>query len=159
MPAQVTDFASGAASVSTGYYGSCARKTDETLWCWGMVIGDGTTSTRVRPVRISPTTIGFTQLASRGSTSCAARADGSLACWGENKYGQLGPGVTGGTRLVPWELPAVDGVAQVAVSIDTTCVRRKDGSLWCWGGNRFGELGDGSMPMSSVTPVRPRLCP
>ena len=67
--------------------------------------------------------------------------------------------MTSATRMLPFELTTVDDVAQLALGIDTTCVRRKDNSVWCWGGNRFGELGDGSTATPSLVPVRPRLCP
>jgi alpha-tubulin suppressor-like RCC1 family protein len=68
-------------------------------------------------------------------------------------------GMTSGTRMLPYELTSVGDVAQLALTTDTTCVRRKDSSVWCWGGNRVGELGDGSTATPSLVPVRPRLCP
>jgi alpha-tubulin suppressor-like RCC1 family protein len=152
----VVDLA-GVAEVRAGFYRSCARKTDGTVWCWGQFTGDGTNVVRIRPVQVSYTTVGFAQLAVGGEVVCAARSDGSLACWGNNQYGQVGTGTASGTLMAPSELTAIADVVQVAAGIDATCARKADSSIWCWGGNRFGELGNGTTA-ASLVPAPAKIC-
>ena len=88
--------------------------------------------------------------------SFAIRADGSLWAWGLNSDGQLGDG-TFESRSVPFKL--MDDVVHVATSIGRVSERRfsmavkTDGSLWAWGKNRYGQLGDGTTT-DRLHPVR-----
>lgn len=52
----------------------------------------------------------------------------------------------------------LDDVRQVSAGTTHTCALRADGSVWCWGDNSVGQLGDGSL-QSSSTPVRVRALP
>ncbi|HEY0712517.1 MAG TPA: hypothetical protein VGF45_07580, partial [Polyangia bacterium] len=81
---------------------------------------------------------------------CAVRSNGTVWCAGDNTYGQLGDGSTT-ARLEPVQVPGVTEAVEVAASRTdhgwvggNTCARRKDGSVWCWGTNNYGQLGDGS---------------
>lgn len=85
---------------------------------------------------------------------CAIRADGTLWCWGNNGRGQCGTGVATPELPAPSMvvgLPA--GVASVSVSWDFTCALLVDGTVWCWGANSFGQLGDGTFE-DRLTPVQ-----
>jgi alpha-tubulin suppressor-like RCC1 family protein len=77
--------------------------------------------------------------------TCAVLADGTVRCWGENTFGQLGDGTTDNTRPLP--VP-VSGLSTAAVGLaagrDHTCAVLADGSGRCWGGNAFGQIGDGT---------------
>lgn len=77
---------------------------------------------------------------------CALMSDGTVRCRGYNDYGQLGIGPT--ERAVVDEARTVsglDGVEQVVTSSGyTTCARRRDGSVWCWGRQAGNMLGIGS---------------
>jgi alpha-tubulin suppressor-like RCC1 family protein len=93
-----------------------------------------------------------------GGHTCAAKADGTLRCWGANPYGQLGS-PTVGTISVPVQVaPSLIGatVALVCAGGTHTCARDTDSSLWCWGGNQYGQLG---APMSANSTVPVQVAP
>ena len=76
--------------------------------------------------------------------ACAIKSDGTLACWGAGDNGRLGDG-SGNSRSTPVYVSALGtGVAQVAAGGTHTCAVKTDGSLWCWGYNAYGQLGDGT---------------
>ena len=75
--------------------------------------------------------------------SCALKTDGSLWCWGLNYAGELGDGATA-TRTTPVSVfGASSGVAGVSLGSAHGCAAKTDGSVWCWGLNTTGQLGDG----------------
>lgn len=76
--------------------------------------------------------------------SCAALAGGDLWCWGDNQRAQLGksPKDGGPTQSAsPLQTPAVTDVARVFVGYDSTCVVKRDHTVWCWGYNVGGNIG------------------
>ncbi len=91
----------------------------------------------------------FAGLALGGKHGCLWRDDGTVACWGRGQYGELGNGQSPDTpRLTAAAVrtsatEVLDGVAQVSTGDDYTCARRREGSIWCWGSNALGQLGNG----------------
>lgn len=137
------------AKVSAGYGMSAAIKTDGTLWTWGAstlfgALGDGLNTDRSSP---GTTAVGGTtweRVSCGGSVTAAVKIDGTLWTWGLGTSGQLGTGSTT-SRLTPgtvagggtnWKDVATSSVHMVAV--------KTDGSIWTWGANGTGQLGDGS---------------
>jgi alpha-tubulin suppressor-like RCC1 family protein len=98
--------------------------------------------------------------------ACAIRKNATtgaqtLWCWGADDYGQLGnskttplcgpPGCTeGGQQNTPIQVGMDTDWSAVAGGLSHTCALKLDGSLWCWGRNRYGELGTGT---ASTTPT------
>ena len=71
--------------------------------------------------------------------------DGGAWCWGFNVYGQLGDGTTGDSTS-PRRVVGLDsGVKELALGMYHTCALKLDGTVYCWGFNRAGQLGDGTM--------------
>ncbi|HEY6079829.1 MAG TPA: hypothetical protein VIW29_13540 [Polyangiaceae bacterium] len=148
---------------------SCALKLDETVACWGRgdhgELGDG--EFHVVPGSFTPLGLadpvsvqelgGVTAITSGLFHSCALRGEtASIYCWGAGNAGQLGDGIfhmfdDAGVALP--QLVEIDDVAQVSAAGSHTCVLLGDGSVWCWGDNLFGQLGDDSMT-NSATPLR-----
>ena len=85
--------------------------------------------------------------------SCAIRSDGSVYCWGRNHLGQLGNGLTGvEVNLTPVRVTGITDAVGIAVGYNHSCAIRSDGSVYCWGSNQWGQLGDGTRTSRS-TPV------
>jgi alpha-tubulin suppressor-like RCC1 family protein len=143
-PVQI--MSSGVSSVALGGGHTCAVKTDGSLWCWGWngfgQLGDGTWTDKNTPVQIMSS--GVSSVALGDSHTCAIKQDGSLWCWGNNWFGQLGDGTSGWgiNKNTPVQIMS-SGVSSVALGGYHTCAVKTDGSLWCWGRNNYGQLGDG----------------
>lgn len=147
-PLQVDSLETHVAELATGIEDTYARKADGSLWCWGHnsfgELGDGTTTLRMTPVRVVSLGTQVAHVVANDFSACALKIDGTLWCWGDNKYGQLGDGTTT-MRTTPVQVAGLGAdIAQVAVGFEHTCALKMDGTLWCWGGNSFGELGDGT---------------
>jgi alpha-tubulin suppressor-like RCC1 family protein len=67
--------------------------------------------------------------------SCALTAAGGVRCWGRNYSGQLGDG-TREDRAVAQPVIGLQDVTQLAAFGARTCAARRDGTVWCWGGDR-----------------------
>ena len=139
---------------------SCATRTDGSLWCWGgndfgqLGLGAASDDPVLRPTRVG-TANDWTSVAAGGVHSCGLRGAGTLWCWGGNDSGALALGSD--EAVVP--MPARVGDAQdwdhVTLGIHHGCGVRRDGSLWCWGDNALGQLGQGLdlQPFPSPTQV------
>ncbi|MCD1294230.1 RCC1 repeat- and reductase domain-containing protein [Methanocella sp. CWC-04] len=90
--------------------------------------------------------------------SVALKDDGTVWCWGSNGYGQLGDG-TRIDRYAPVQVSYYDYMNKVSFLTDIravaagnsfTMVIKNDGTVWGWGNNRYGQLGDGTCVESDV---------
>ncbi len=131
-------------------------RTDGTLWTWGFnssgQLGDGTTTQRTSPVQIP----GNWKLAAAGKThTVAIKSDGTVWAWGANNNGQLGQGTTdANAHSTPTQIGTLTDWGQsadmLAVGRDYTLVVKTDGTLWGWGLNSNGQLGDGSTTLRNA---------
>lgn len=169
-----------AAGLGMGAWHTCARTTDGSLYCWGLnddgQIGQGTLrrqscggASYCEPTPVAVTTVGshVTEVVSGASFSCARLDDGSVWCWGNNIYDQLGYSwgqfhcSTGQGYCSPTPLqvtPLGTTVTQITAGPFHTCARKSDGSLWCWGMNNWGQLGDGTRSGDVCGPSMGQLC-
>ena len=99
-------------------------------------------------------TSGWLQVSAGVDHSCGVRADGTAWCWGSNAHGQLGDGTKTSSRapvqVAP--VPAYDPNSQrgsdpsaawtlISAGSMNSCALRSDHTAWCWGWNRYGQLG------------------
>ena len=132
---------------------SCAFTATGALYCWGENddgdLGIGDTSDRHLPALV-PAPSGATrwrQLALGYEHSCGIDDRGRLYCWGLNEMGPLGVGVAEVNRSpnpVPLRVGTDEDWMAVGAGSDHTCAIKTDRSLWCWGANWDGQLGDGT---------------
>ena len=131
---------------------SCALRSSGEVLCWGAnslgELGDGTTTDRWVPTPIlglGPGS-GVTAIALGEEHACALKSDGTVLCWGHNRYGQIGNGAVGGVLppTVVNGFAAGSGVVAIAAGGANTCAIKSDQSVYCWGHNGVGEVGDGT---------------
>ena len=84
--------------------------------------------------------------------TCAVTSDGAMRCWGWNPFGGLGDGTTT-DRLTPVTVVGLEGpVVAEATGAYHSCAVTSSGAVQCWGGNQYGQLGDGTTTQR-LTPV------
>jgi len=140
--------------IAVGDATTCGLHQDGSLWCWGGntsgQVGDGTTTTRYLP---QPIGIGksWTTVVTSAITTFGIASDGTLWRWGANTHGQLGNGTVGGMFISPVVLgPATWSAISVGSDGTFVCGIQTDGTLWCWGNNVRGQVGDGTTTDRSV---------
>jgi alpha-tubulin suppressor-like RCC1 family protein len=146
------------ASVAAGVSHTVAIKTDGTLWAWGRSVegqlGNGTSGANVlSPVQVGTDTH-WNSVAAGYYHTAAIKTDGTLWTWGRNDYGQIGNGTSGTSVLVPVQVGNNTNWASVAGGVYSTRAVRLDGTLWFWGWNGNGELGNGSNYAIVPSPVQ-----
>ena len=153
---------------------SLARKTDGTVWAWGnnfySQLGDGTTTTRPTPVQVKgPGGVGFltgvATIAAGRDHSLTGKTDGTVWGWGHGGFGQLGDGIFDPLRRPtpvqvkgPGGVGFLTGVATIAAGEFHSLALKTDGTVWAWGNNGNGQLGDGTTT-TRPTPVQVRGVP
>ena len=131
---------------SAGYFHSAAVKTDGSLWCWGIgdsgEVGDNTSSRRSSPVTTAGGGTNWKQVSCGYRHTAAIKTDGTLWTWGRDNYGQLGDNSSVSRSSPVTTAGGGTNWKQVSCGHRHTTAIKTDGTLWCWGRNNSGQLGD-----------------
>ena len=135
--------------VSAGTASAAITLTGQ-LYAWGRnnngQVGDGTALDTSSPVQIGALT-NWSQVSTGGNHTVAVKTDGTLWSWGGNSVGQLGDNTTA-SKSSPVQIGALTTWSQVSAGLSFTqphtAAVKTDGTLWAWGRNNDGKLGDGS---------------
>lgn len=85
------------------------------------------------------------EFATGGAFTIMLKTDGKVLAWGNNQYGQLGNGGSGGKENQPPEpVRDLDNVVHIAAGEAHSVALKSDGTVWVWGRNMHGQMGDGS---------------
>lgn len=137
-------------AVQSGFLHTCALSVIKAIYCWGeneyAQLGDGTDIDRARPVKVRGGDLRFTAMTVGSSHTCAISEEKAFFCWGKNDQGQLGNGDLIG---FPYPIkfsppPPYPPFVQISAGSTHTCAVTETGELYCWGGNRYGQVGDGT---------------
>jgi alpha-tubulin suppressor-like RCC1 family protein len=77
-------------------------------------------------------------------------ANGTVRCWGRNDWGRLGNGTTSYSSVTPVTVTGISTAVAVSAADEHTCALLANGTVWCWGYNGYGQLGNGTTASSSA---------
>lgn len=152
-------------AITAGVAHTCALTADGRAYCWGDdglgQLGAGAIPSSDRPVPVSGD-VRFHRIAAGGHHTCALDVNGKAWCWGYNDVGQLGDGRVGGRTNAhgPTPVEPVSGlgtIVDIAANDGQSCALDASGAAWCWGDDRYGQLGDGRVTaplQANPSPVR-----
>jgi len=143
--------------VQAGDRNSFAIKSNGDLYGWGTngsgQIGNNSTDN----VTSGPVQVGsgysWVSVSTNAYHTLGRTADGKLYGWGLNTYGQVGDGTYYNTRLTPVQVgSATDWICVTTGEYDSLGIRA-NGTLWAWGKNTYGQLGDGTTNNAMTGPI------
>ncbi|MBM4396336.1 MAG: fibronectin type III domain-containing protein, partial [Deltaproteobacteria bacterium] len=148
-----------ATDISAGDFHTCIARSDGWAKCWGRnnhgQLGNGTTTDSDIPVTVKASASSYFDGALKVGAgryhSCAATSTGKAWCWGYNNYGQLG-GHTGNAsepypvtvkvrNILGW-YDDIAYILDVTLGQNHSCLRRGTGSVYCFGRNSQGQIGN-----------------
>ena len=154
-PVQVPGL-NGVTAIFATYSRTFAVRQDGTVWAWGDnrfgQLGDGTTLNRTTPVQV-PGLNNVTSIAGGELHTVVLRQDGTVWTSGRNSDGQLGYAPNCFDCSTLRQVPTLNGMTAVAAGERHSVALRQDGTVWAWGHNDYGQLGDGTITSRS-SPVQ-----
>lgn len=135
-------------ALAAGEHHTLALKTDGSLWAWGDNTYGQLGTNQATLVQTLPTQVGtdknWKTVAAGDYHSLALKTDGTIWAWGDSADGTLGTGETysGIIVAVPTQVGADTDWVAVFAGPDHTVALKADGTLWGWGANGVGQLGD-----------------
>jgi alpha-tubulin suppressor-like RCC1 family protein len=156
--------------ISAGYAHSVELKSDGTVWTWGdnsghqLGLGSGFTASYSSVAEEVSSISGVIAVAAGENHALALKSDGTVWAWGENDHGQLGdPTITATGSVisfsdVPNKVPSLSGITAIAAGTDFSLALDNSGTVWAWGRNDVGQLGDGQLG-DGTTPTASILAP
>ena len=142
-----------AVQVSVGAAHACAVVPGGGVKCWGSNsngrLGDGTQTDSATPVAVKGLASAARKVAAAagGGYTCALLVDGRAQCWGRNDInggGQLGTGDTLGRTSAGSPVVAAEAFTDILAGAWHACALGASGTVYCWGVNSSGQLGDGT---------------
>jgi alpha-tubulin suppressor-like RCC1 family protein len=144
--------------IAAGQSHALVVDTNGSVWAWGNnsngQLGIGATditSYSTFPVQINPSVLsGVASVAAGDLNSFALKSDGTVWAWGLNAAGQLGIGSNTDSDVPVPVSTFTGGVTGISAGYSQTIALKSDGTIWAWGGNAAGELGNGSTTSSNT---------
>ena len=156
-PVQTVAFGTNWKQVSLGIFHTAAIKTDGTLWTWGHnsygQLGDNTIANRSSPVQTIAYGTNWKQVSCGGGITAATKTDGTLWTWGRNQFGQVGDNTTTNRSSPVQTIAYGTNWKQVSCGYYYNAAIKTDGTLWTWGENYKGVLGDNTI-ISRSSPIQ-----
>jgi alpha-tubulin suppressor-like RCC1 family protein len=144
--------------VACGSQVTAAIKTDGTLWLWGNnspngQLGNNSLTNQSSPVQTISAGTNWKQVDCGTTYVAAIKTDGTLWLWGNNDRGQLGDNTTIRKSSPVQTVSGGTNWKQVACGSQITAATKTDGTLWLWGSNDRGQLGDNTT-IAKSSPVQ-----
>lgn len=127
--------------------------SDSTVHAWGNdaygELGNGSNTNSNIPVQVNSLT-GIKAIASKGHHTLALQSDSTVWAWGSNLVGQLGNGTTTTPGINVPVLCSITSIVAIGAGEDHSLVVKSDGSVWAWGKNSGGQLGNATLTNSTL---------
>ena len=134
-------------AISAGGNNSIALKSDSTVWEWGYLINSN--------VPVQRTSLsGITDIAYGWYHGLALKSDSTVWAWGTGTEGELGDGTGYSSYVIPIKASGLTGVVAIAAGYDYSIALKKNGTVWTYGGNYYGQTGNGVTGTNERWPVR-----
>ena len=145
-PVQTVSGGNNWKSVAAGAFYTVGIKTDGTLWLWGSnsygQLGDNSRTSRSSPVQTTTGGTNWKFVECGYGHTMGIKTDGRLWTWGFNAYGALGDNTTADkSSPVQTVSGGTNWKSTAGGQYNTGCIKA-DGTLWTWGWNVYGQLGD-----------------
>jgi alpha-tubulin suppressor-like RCC1 family protein len=139
-------------AISVGVKHACGATAAPRVFCWGQngsgVVGNGTNDLQLTPVEVSGN-LDLSGVSSGPAHACALALNGEAYCWGSNFLGRLGNSGIANSSNVP--VRSAEGLLfqEIDAGGAHTCGLTFDGSVYCWGAGKLGQLGSGRLEDST----------
>ena len=140
-------------AIDAGMRHSLALKSDGSVWAWGLdretQLGDASTDNLNTPTKV----IGLDDIvaiAGGMNHTLALKSDGTVWACGRNLEGELGKGNFDSTISFVNQVSNLTNVVAIAAGGTHNLALKADGTVWAWGANSYGQLGNGSNEDSSI---------
>ena len=153
-------------AISAGGRHTCAIANGGAVFCWGDGSrgqrGDNSTQVLDLPVAVVGG-LTFKEISAGGLHTCGITTSDAAYCWGDNTGGQLGTGTAGGFQSAPTQVSGGLLFRSISASEQNTCGITTSGRVYCWGNNRYAQVGNGIQggtltPVTVPAPVGQPLC-
>lgn len=158
-PTRIGSLTGWSSVLTCGKYHTIAIRDDTSIWGWGLngfsqvanasVVGSVVSS----PVQTGSSTTGWSKVDAGESHTIVIKNNGTLWGWGSNDFGAIGVPNPGGDiiKSFPVQIGTLTGWANISCGEDHTLAIRDDGTLWSWGRNNFGQLGQGLTTTTNIS--------
>ena len=135
--------------VSAGENFSLGIKNDGTLWGWGqngnkLGLGLGNLLDQNLPIQIG-TANDWATVSAGNVHSLAVKTNGTLWSWGNGQFGQLGNGIFNSATPNVTQVGTANDWLQVSAGNRFSLAIKTTGTLWSWGLNSTGQLGQNNV--------------
>ncbi len=133
--------------VAAGTNHTCGLTKTGAVLCWGLSNYGQAGAALGQMAPVPAPVLGLPEVAAIASGAdhmCALAKDSTVWCWGRGDVGQLGWGTANPGLAQPVQIPKFSGVIALAAGGQHTCALKVGGLPFCWGSNRYGQLGTGN---------------
>ncbi|MCC6937719.1 MAG: T9SS type A sorting domain-containing protein [Flavobacteriales bacterium] len=144
-------------AISAGGGHSLALKSDGTVWSWGadfqgQLGNDAALVNQPTPVQVASLT-GVIGISAGSQHSLALKSDGTVWSWGDDEFGQLGDDVASVDHATPVQVATLTDISEIAAGGLHCLALKSDGTVWSWGDDSVGQLGNDTLFDNHPTPV------